>query len=95
MTNSSFSKTDYYPEQFDVTFKFVPMMCENRQCKVCFWGPLGVKDICLAQEGRLCSVAMITCGYTFTCTKENCIIYKNMNNYKGLCKAPEIFGIVK
>jgi len=88
-----FPKSKYYPEQFDVTFDFVPRMCENRNCNFCFFGPHGVEHICNPKEGNWCSVALGTCGYHSMCEQEKCMIFKNQSKYKGYCDAPSIFGI--
>ncbi|MCX6640256.1 MAG: hypothetical protein NTW14_07200 [bacterium] len=78
----------YYPEQFDVTFDFVPRMCETRQCNICFFGPNGIEKICNSQSDKLCMVALVTCGYPLDCTPDACVIKQNAGRYKGICDAP-------
>ncbi len=61
----------FYPEQLDVTFDFVPRMCERQICSICLFGG-GVKRVCHQQAGLLCSVSLVTCGYEHVCTPAAC-----------------------
>lgn len=71
-----------YPEQFDITFDFVPRMCEKNNCDICPVGKIGDgqgKDfdkICINDKSKFCSVAMITCNYKINCYGDNCELYK-------------------
>jgi hypothetical protein len=56
-----------YPEQLDITFDFVPRMCDKKFCAVCPLGPDGAKLICIPSEDRYCPVALISCGYIVKC----------------------------
>lgn len=64
---------DFYPEQMDVSFDFVPRMCDNdrRMCDVCFFGE-GISSICHGRKGKLCSVVMTACGYRHLCDPDRC-----------------------
>ena len=50
----------FYPEQLDVTFDFVPRMCQRRMCGVCPFGE-GTGRVCHQQTGLWCSVALVAC----------------------------------
>jgi len=77
---------NFYPEQFDITFDFVPRMCTKKLCNVCPLGPKGAELVCIPTEEKLCPVALISCGYiTKCCGRENrCLIKENIG--KGICK---------
>jgi len=64
--------SDFYPEQLDVTFDFVPRMCERTMCSVCLFGG-GVEDICHQTQGLLCPVTLYSCGYKHKCDPEDCV----------------------
>jgi len=74
--------SDFYPEQLDVTFDFVPRMCERTMCSVCLFGG-GIKDICHQKENLLCPVALSSCGYRHRCAPETCRFRTNL--VQGLC----------
>ena len=69
--NSSYLQA--YPEQFDITFDFVPRMCEQDNCDIC---PIDkISDdinnfykVCVKDENMFCPVALVGCNY-----KNNCI----------------------
>jgi hypothetical protein len=67
---------DFYPEQFDITFDFVPRMCSKKLCDVCPFGQSGTDRICAPNSEKLCPVALVSCGYISTCVGKNatCII---------------------
>lgn len=75
---------DFYPEQFDVTFNFVPRMCEDCRCDVCPFGKDGAKLICIPGERKNCTVALVTCGYLAKCEEEGCVIKGEVG--KGICR---------
>lgn len=77
---------DFYPEQFDITFDFVPRMCSNKLCNVCPFGQKGVALVCIPSEDKYCSVALLSCGYTAKCVgkEEDCILKEGIG--KGICK---------
>jgi hypothetical protein len=75
---------DFYPEQFDITFDFVPRMCSKKLCDVCLFGKNGVDKICIPTKDKYCPVALLSCGYIIECEGENCIIKKGIS--KGICK---------
>jgi len=82
-------KGEYYPEQFDITFDFVPRMCGNKLCDICLFGKNGIDLICIPSQDKLCPVALISCGYKKECKndKEDCDIIRNIS--KGLCKGTD------
>ena len=77
---------DFYPEQFDITFDFVPRMCSKKLCNVCPFGQKGVKLVCIPSEDKYCPVALLSCGYTAKCVGEEgvCILKEGVG--KGICK---------
>ena len=76
---------DFYPEQFDVTFDFVPRMCNKKLCEVCLFGKNGVEHICIPTEDKYCPVVLFSCGYIARCQQKNCIIRKGIS--KRSCKS--------
>jgi len=73
-----------YPEQFDITFDFVPRMCESNNCDVC---PIGLlkgnqnsnfKKTCVNNDNLYCSVALINCNYKVYCFGNECKLIKNV-----------------
>jgi hypothetical protein len=83
---------NFYPEQFDLTFDFVPRMCENPNnkiikgfmCKICPFGPGNILKYCHKQSELNCGIMMYLCGYTVTCNPNDCPIKDNL--CKNLCK---------
>jgi len=77
---------DFYPEQFDVTFDFVPRMCSKKLCNICPFGKNGVESVCIPSENKYCPVALLSCGYIAKCVgKEgDCILKEGVG--KGICK---------
>jgi len=73
----------FYPEQLDVTFDFVPRMCEREMCGVCLFGG-GVRKLCHGQRGLLCAVPLVACGYEHACEAEGCC-FKN-ETAEGSCR---------
>ena len=72
-----------YPEQFDISFTFVPRMCEKNNCDICPIGRLSDKGkdlICLddpdPSKYSPCPVALDGCGYVINCLgREKCKLY--------------------
>ena len=71
-----------YPEQFDITFDFVPRMCENNNCDIC---PIGLikekvksnfKKTCVQNKNLYCSVALTNCNYKIDCIENKCDLIK-------------------
>lgn len=77
---------NFYPEQFDITFDFVPRMCSKKLCNACPFGQKGVALVCIPSEDKYCPVALLSCGYTAKCVgKEgDCILKEGIG--KGICK---------
>jgi len=80
---------DSYPEQFDITFDFVPKMCENNNCDIC---PIGLlkgkanskfKKTCVINKDYYCTVALTNCNYKIDCYGENCKLIKLMEIYNA------------
>ncbi len=61
----------FYPEQLDVTFDFVPRMCEAKMCDVCLFGK-GIEEMCHQKPDCLCPVVLTACGYRHMCTPGDC-----------------------
>ena len=80
--------TDFYPEQFDVTFDFVPRMCNKKLCDVCPFGKNGVESICIPTQDKYCPVALLSCGYIAKCVGKpgDCILQEGIS--KGICLHP-------
>ena len=60
-----------YPEQFDVTFDFVPRMCESDNCDIC---PIknidnsnNFQQVCIDDETKYCPVVLAGCNYKNKC----------------------------
>ena len=78
-----------YPEQFDITFDFVPRMCDKNLCDICPIGHLSDKGkdfekICIDDKNKFCPVTLVGCGYKMMCKgREDCelckIVEKNEN----------------
>ncbi len=68
---------DCYPEQFDVTFDFVPRMCAQDNCEIC---PIGFmkgkgsnfQKTCVKNKNYYCTVSLINCNYKIRCLGNNC-----------------------
>ncbi|MBW6534675.1 MAG: hypothetical protein K0B11_06675 [Mariniphaga sp.] len=72
-----------YPEQFDITFDFVPRMCENNNCDIC---PIGLikgneksdfEKTCVIDTKYYCPVALTNCNYKIECNGKECDLLKN------------------
>jgi hypothetical protein len=67
-----------YPEQFDITFDFVPRMCAMNNCDICPIGFLKQKKLanfhktCVKNSTLYCSAAMINCNYKIECVGDDC-----------------------
>ena len=65
-----------YPEQFDATFDFVPRMCEKNLCDICPFKAVSeqneIAKICVNNEDKYCTVAMISGGYIGKCKPNQC-----------------------
>ena len=90
----------FYPEQFDITFDFVPRMCSARACHICPFGKNGADLTCIPTKDKYCPVALVSCGYVSKCTWEgseswegskdlegweDCIIREGIS--RGICRA--------
>ncbi len=74
----------FYPEQLDVTFDFVPRMCQRQMCHVCLFGN-GIEKLCHRNASLLCPVVLTACGYVHTCEPDQCDLKNDLR--KGLCQS--------
>lgn len=74
----------FYPEQFDITFDFVPRMCNKKMCDVCPFSKSGVEYTCVPTKDKYCPIVLFTCGYIAKCSEQNCILKEGIS--KGICK---------
>ncbi len=72
----------FYPEQLDVTFDFVPRMCDRRMCGICLFGA-GVTKLCHEIHGLYCPVTLAACGYVHLCIPTDCAF--KSNPVQGTC----------
>jgi len=61
-----------YPEQFDITFDFVPRMCDLNNCDLCPIFRINNKKnnfnkICLKNKKMFCPVILVSCNYKNNC----------------------------
>ena len=80
--SDTLKKGEAYPEQFDITFDFVPMMCDKNNCDIC---PIGCifsqgenfEMTCINDTSKYCPVALVGCGYKSKCCgQEKCELRK-------------------
>lgn len=83
-TISAERNLNFYPEQLDVTFDFVPRMCQTGLCDVCLFGG-GIKKTCHERQGLLCPVVLYSCGYKHECEPSSC--YLKSDAVMGYCYA--------
>lgn len=76
----------FYPEQFDITFDFVPRMCNKKLCNVCLFGLNGADLICIPSIDKYCPVSLVSCGYRTKCIgiTGDCLIRDGLS--KGICE---------
>ena len=68
-----------YPEQFDISFNFVPKMCESYKQDNCKWCPVYKIDnevnafnkVCLKDKNMYCPIILAGCNYKVLCKGEN------------------------
>ena len=74
-----------YPEQFDVSFDFVPRMCENNNCDICLFANLNETTkkkynkekalaLCVNDSEKYCPLMILYCGYLYKCNGEKCLM---------------------
>ncbi|MBC7076467.1 MAG: hypothetical protein H5T98_10500 [Syntrophomonadaceae bacterium] len=76
--------TRFYPEQLDVSFDFVPRMCQLGMCDVCLFGG-GIEETCHRKKDILCPVVLYSCGYRHRCDPSTCSLKEIP--VRGFCKA--------
>jgi hypothetical protein len=74
--------TTFYPEQLDVTFDFVPRMCDRRMCRICIFGD-GISRLCHQKRDLFCPVTLAACGYVHPCNPNKCPVKDD--GVKGVC----------
>lgn len=79
----------FYPEQFDFSFDYSPSMCEELNEQFCIFrqasdiGKFCFGVDCHYSGDKLCSVAMICCGYEYPCSPKVCPIKEPL--HEDLC----------
>ncbi len=69
-----------YPEQFDITFDFVPRMCDmGSNCSICPYGLLRGKavefgKVCISDRSKYCPIMYISCNYKMMCLGKDCLL---------------------
>jgi len=67
-----------YPEQFDITFDFVPRMCDTQDnCVLCPYGLLNGKatdfdKLCVQDKSMYCPILYVACNYKVQCNPDTC-----------------------
>ena len=78
---NTIEKRDYYPEQLDATFDFVPRMCEKNGQTNCNYCPIKcangkiADEFCIVKQdqGKFCPFLLYACGYKVPCREmKNC-----------------------
>ncbi len=77
-------KTDFYPEQLDISFSFVPRMCAARNCEICLFGG-GISKLCHRKRGIHCPVTFAACGYIHPCEPNTCNF--KQDKLRGTCRS--------
>jgi hypothetical protein len=69
-----------YPEQFDITFDFVPRMCDTgSNCSICPYellrgGATEFSRVCVSDKTKYCPTMYISCNYKMMCLGESCLL---------------------
>ncbi|MDP3058625.1 MAG: hypothetical protein Q8N36_04135 [bacterium] len=75
-----------YPEQFDITFDFVPRMCEKDKCRICPFKALSeqndIDSVCADNKKKFCTVALACGGYICRCKGDGCALKKSLGEYR-------------
>ncbi|WP_298683359.1 hypothetical protein [uncultured Methanomethylovorans sp.] len=70
-----------YPEMFDVTFDFIPRMCEQEMCDFCIFNEDNkIEDLCTRDPSKYCPVLLISCCYINKCNPEKCVVLANSDS---------------
>ena len=77
-----------YPECFDITFDFVPRMCELENCSICPFGLTNGKatnfhKVCINFQGKFCPVVLSSCNYYTDCSGDQCDLLKIYKEHKS------------
>ncbi|MCD4822570.1 MAG: hypothetical protein K8R11_11015 [Methanococcoides sp.] len=63
-----------YPESFDVTFDFVPRMCEKGMCDFCIFNENNkIDELCTKDKSKYCPILLVSCGYKNKCNPKECV----------------------
>lgn len=70
-----------YPEQFDITFDFVPRMCEMNNCSFCPYGLLNgeaidFQKLCINNREKFCPILLVSCNYKMDCKGQDCLLLR-------------------
>lgn len=79
-------ETAFYPEQLDISFVFVPSMCQENMCVVCPFGK-GIEATCHQTPRHICPVIYYSCGYEYRCRPSSCALREDAA--VGLCKSAQ------
>ena len=72
--------SEWYPEQFDVTFNLASNLCSNNKCELCPFSMLKskineIESLCIGDkngdENKYCPVIMRCCGYKVKCNQND------------------------
>lgn len=74
-----------YPEQFDITFDFVPRMCKPNNCSICPYGLIyheaeEFDKVCINDRGKYCPVMLVSCNYKMDCLGDDCSLRQHARN---------------
>lgn len=72
----------FYPVRFDVTFLFVPNMCEKGMCELCLFSNNDIECLCHAWEGKYCPPLLLL-GAAVKCLGQSCVIRQGLS--QGIC----------
>ncbi len=65
------NKCEWNPINFDITFLYVPKMCNERNCSLCpFYKDFKLEDICHKTTGKYCSFLLYSTGIKYKCPKD-------------------------
>jgi hypothetical protein len=72
----------FYPVRFDVTFLFVPNMCEKGMCELCLFSNNDMQCLCPALEGKYCPPLLLL-GAAVKCHDQSCVVREGLS--QGIC----------
>ena len=76
---------NFHPEQLDITFDFVPRMCNKTLCDICIFALADNKErlekICVKNENKYCPIVLVSCGYMSECRIQDCPLLDDNKNF--------------